>query len=40
MCSTACTPMALDEVPLPHRVKVVLDCDGNALYFSRCSPGA
>lgn len=34
-CSTACTPLDLQDVALPHRVKVILDKDGYAIYFSR-----
>lgn len=33
--STAATPLAHDEVPLRQRVKVVVDRDDYALYFSR-----
>ena len=33
--STACTPMDLEEVELSHRVKVIRDSKGYALYFSR-----
>lgn len=33
--STACTPLAHDEVQLTNRVKVAIDLAGNAIYFSR-----
>ena len=35
VCSTACTPMDRAEVALPHRVKVILDRNSYAIYFSR-----
>lgn len=33
--STACTPLAHDEVKLRQRVKCITDVDGYAMYFSR-----
>ncbi|RUM93402.1 MAG: 3-deoxy-manno-octulosonate cytidylyltransferase [Thermodesulfatator sp.] len=33
--ATAACPMSREEARDPNRVKVVLDCSGNALYFSR-----
>lgn len=35
LATAACQIMELDEYLSPHRVKVVLDQRGNALYFSR-----
>lgn len=35
LCSTACTSLDLEEVELAHRVKVILDKQGYAMYFSR-----
>lgn len=34
-CSTAATPMPLEDVSVRSRVKVVVDRHGYALYFSR-----
>ena len=35
LCSTACTPMAHEDVDTRVRVKCILDSAGYAMYFSR-----
>lgn len=35
VCSTACTPLAHEQVTMRQRVKCVTDANGYALYFSR-----
>ena len=38
--STACTPLAHDQVAMRQRVKCVMDGNGYAIYFSRSTiPG-
>ncbi len=38
--STACTPLAHDQVAMRQRVKCVMDANGYAIYFSRSTiPG-